>query len=228
MAGKGVAFLRDIAKQVEVNLENDHYRQHGYKLMPVVGMRQKTMQTAVVQDNKVKLSPAAPGNMPLELAHGDGTVPFVSAIPIELSNEYRDSFVADKHAAMQNNPDVLDMLNRVLRLSQLDLSVFRGSQSSDDVKTQPALGLEVPDLIEANEPLTIAATLHNLDEAVTIRARIESTAPGQPAQTVILQPDGEGWSATVPPLAAGYYRVTLSADHGDVSAVTDIVGVADS
>ncbi len=49
------------------------------------------------------MSRAIPAWIDPLLQDGDGTVPRLSAIPIELSNEYRDTFFAERHSSLQAN-----------------------------------------------------------------------------------------------------------------------------
>jgi len=56
----------------------------------------------------VTAGPELPAWIDPLLAGGDGTVPRLSAIPIELSDAYRDSFVPERHGSLQRNRSVLD------------------------------------------------------------------------------------------------------------------------
>jgi len=45
------------------------------------------------------MSRQLPAGIDALLGDGDGTVPYLSAIPIELSHEYREGFIAERHEA---------------------------------------------------------------------------------------------------------------------------------
>jgi hypothetical protein len=58
------------------------------------------LQSAVLAAGRVTLGADVPEWIDPLLADGDGTVPRASAIPIELSDAYRDSFAPERHGSL--------------------------------------------------------------------------------------------------------------------------------
>ncbi|MEM7714359.1 MAG: lecithin--cholesterol acyltransferase [Cyanobacteria bacterium P01_A01_bin.68] len=156
-AADALAFHREIEAAVKTNWNNQDYR-NNYKTVPIVGIQQPTFQSASLIDGKLTVSEDLPQILQSrpDLSEGDGTVPQVSAIPIELSNSFNNNFIAEKHGSLQNSNQILeDLLNR-LKTSQFDLGAVRAPQS--------AINLSLDDLYLA-------------DEVVKMRARVISQFP---------------------------------------------------
>ena len=82
-------------------------------LVPVEGVGELQFD---LLNGKLTVSEALPiglQNRP-DLIDGDGTVPQVSAIPIELSNSLKNNFIAEKHGALQNQKQVLEIVQLIL------------------------------------------------------------------------------------------------------------------
>ena len=56
---------------------------------------------------------------------GDGTVPRVSATPIELEKQEREIFAAEMHGSLQNADGALANLHGLLDKPKIDISKFR-------------------------------------------------------------------------------------------------------
>ncbi len=97
-AAAALAFHHEIRDAVTANQKDEAYNEHRYGIHPVVGMFQPTAQSASPDGNGVKLLRHYRG----EDQDGDGTVPRVSATPLELSNQGREVYIADRHASLQN------------------------------------------------------------------------------------------------------------------------------
>lgn len=84
-AKDALAFHRDIEAAVKNNRSDRNYRP--YATVPFVGVRQPTLQSAELKEGKITVSrelPSITSNQNLaSLADGDGTVPKISAFPIE-------------------------------------------------------------------------------------------------------------------------------------------------
>ena len=102
-ARDGLEFHMEIERAVDGN-----EREHGpdrYSLLPFVGARQPTIQSAVLNDGRLSVHDDLPPGIDALLADGDGTR--ASAIPIELSSEFRDTFVSERHGALRVNDGLL-------------------------------------------------------------------------------------------------------------------------
>ncbi|PWT96406.1 MAG: lecithin--cholesterol acyltransferase, partial [Blastocatellia bacterium] len=109
--------------------QNDADYLKSYKIVPIVGTRQPTLQSAAFEGGTLTPNEIVPSENEEDqlLAEGDGTVPRLSATPIELSEEYRETYFAEHHASLQNNDSVLADLSNRLRQMQTNLSQFRGA-----------------------------------------------------------------------------------------------------
>jgi hypothetical protein len=211
-AEAALRFHREIENAVTENRRDAAYLTEGYQILPVVGTRQPTYQSATLARGRLTISQAAPDVVPDILADGDGTVPRVSAIPLELSNEYHDTFVAEQHASLQSNPAMLEqLLERVKMMQAPGLDLVFGIQPSPDLEGKAALGLDLDDLYLAGEPVEIRANLVNMpDDGGGLVARVAPTTPGGKTVTVALAEGEAQWTATLPDLAPGVYRLELA------------------
>ncbi|MGB3759284.1 MAG: lecithin--cholesterol acyltransferase [Rivularia sp. (in: cyanobacteria)] len=206
-AANALAFHREIEAAVKANWNNENYR-NNYKTIPIIGIQQPTFQSALLVDGKLTVSEDLPSILQSrpDLSDGDGTVPQVSAIPIELSNSLNNNFIAEKHGSLQNQNQILeDLLNR-LKLSQFDLGGIRAPLS--------AISLSLDDLYLA-------------DEVVKMRARVISQSPisGKLKATITSVSDEANtfrfdfeerekeWSLAIDDLKPGLYRLKVETEN---------------
>jgi pimeloyl-ACP methyl ester carboxylesterase len=212
MAQDALAFHREIEIKVTEHRRDSDYHDNGYVIMPVVGTRQPTMQSAVLASGRVTLGREVPTHVDPLLADGDGTVPRASAIPIELSDVYRDSFVPERHGSLQRNCAILDDIRGRLEQMQVrGLREIRGPQENAAAAQRPAIGLDLDDLYLAGEPVTLYARRVNVAQSPgPLRARIEAVdAPTGPLPPKEFVETDHGWSVTLHGLPPGLYRVEV-------------------
>lgn len=210
-ARDALAFHREIEASVNAHRQQADYLERGYTIVPVVGIRQPTMQSAVLADGQVTMSRDVPAWIDPLLADGDGTVPRASAIPIELSGAYRDSFAPERHGSLQSNRSVLaDVMGRLEQMQVRGLGEIRAPQESPAAADRPALALDVDDLYAAGEPVTLRAELINTRQpAGALRIRVEPVgAPGS-ALTREFPARPDGWTVELDGLAPGLYRLEV-------------------
>jgi len=146
---------------------------------------------------------------------GDGTVPRISATPLELSAQRRETYVANRHASLQNSESTLVQLAGLLADVDLDVSAYYGPRFR--------LGLDVDDAFATGEPVSVRAKPE--DEGGTLRAAVADAVTGELRAQAPLRPDVGGWcSAQLGPFAEGSYRVTVWGD-GAVEPVSDVFAV---
>lgn len=137
---------------------------------------------------------------------GDGTVPALSAIPMELG-DHRATWrgIADRHGEMASTSEVLDLL-----ASYAGESIpTRGA----DQPSGPWLGLDVDDVVPAAEPVSLGVRVLPNDRCAEVVCVTLSTADA-PCTDVFsgrLSPNGDRWEGLLPALAPGRYRLTLEA-----------------
>jgi Lecithin:cholesterol acyltransferase len=210
-AQDALAFHREIEAQVDQHRKDPAYLDHGYVIVPVVGTCQPTLQSAVLDGGHLTTGPELPGWIDPLLADGDGTVPRASAIPIELSEAYRDSFVPERHGSLQRNPSVLDDIRgRLAQLQVRGLREVRAPEESPAAAQRPAIALELDDLYLPGEPVTLRARLVNLSVPPgPVIAVIEPAgAPAATPAREFTQTPG-GWALELGGLPPGLYRVQV-------------------
>lgn len=213
-ARDALRFHEEIEKAVETNQEKDAYRTSGYTIFPIVGIEQPTNQSARAAGNKIE---------PIRMRgdkdeRGDGTVPRVSATPLELSGARREMFAATRHASLQNADAVLTHLVGVV----LDLYLNLGEVRAPAPPPPLRIGLELEDVYAPDEPITLRA-LPTLD--VELEAVI-TDLDDRPVARATLSAGTEELVHEFPPLPGGAYRIHVSgpSDEGrasDVFAVYD-------
>jgi hypothetical protein len=213
LAEDALVFHREIEAKVDEHRKDPDYLDRGYVIVPVVGTRQPTLQSAVLAVGRVTAGPEVPGWMDPLLADGDGTVPRASAIPIELSEAYRDSFVPERHGSLQCNRSVLDdVRGRMEQMQVRGLRAVRGPGESPAAAERPAIALDLDDLYVAGEPVMLRAGLVNAQGASgPLRARIEPVAvpSAGPAAALEFTEGPDGWTLALEELPPGLYRAEV-------------------
>jgi pimeloyl-ACP methyl ester carboxylesterase len=223
-AEQALAFHREIETAVNDHLKVTQYREGGYKTVPMVGTRQPTFQSAELSGGRLTVNRDLPTGIDTLLGDGDGTVPYLSAIPIELSDEYRDSFVAERHGSLQNNTQVLnDLFNRLKQMQVKNLGSIRGAVVSPEAAGRAAISLDLDDLYLAGEPVTLRAKLVNVSKNPgALKARIEpATAVGVTVESEFREA-GDGWELTVNTLPPGLYRIEVRTRKSGPQAPTPV------
>lgn len=205
-------FHREIERAVHTNRAEAAYRERGYAIQPIVGIDQPTGQSARLgTDRRVQVLRTLSGSD----QSGDGTVPRISATPIELSKEHREVFAATRHASLQNADAPLVQIRGVL--DRTDLGPHRG------VLLGSSVSVDLDDLYELGEPVVVRALVTEPGE--DLHVSLVNTATGLDVAHVPLPATDEEWrTAELPPQPAGTYRVTVSG-AGEADPVSDLLVV---
>jgi hypothetical protein len=210
-ARQALEFYREMRTAQEANAKLDDYARSKYEVFPIVGIGQPTFQSARLGRGSITLVRAIGGKDD----SGDGTVPRISATPLELSSAHREIFVSEVHASLQNFNAALVQLTGILTGTQIDLAGFNF--------TPRTISLDLDDVYAAD-----AVTIRAEPSAdVPVMARLVGTAPDAPVYELPLVPMGDSYEGTTS-LPPGPYRVTASAlfAEGPISA-TDVILVVD-
>jgi len=204
-------FHHEISDAVEQHLVDDEYVRGRYEIRPVIGTFQPTTQSVALDGHAVKLLRSRDGKD----EDGDGTVPRVSATPIEVAREANAMFAAQRHASLQDDQGVLVQLDALLTGLTLDTSAIRALPAVD-------LSLDIEDAYTALEPVQVRARpqAHVLDP---IEAVVEDVEGREVGRVRLLLRDDDWYDGEVPPLPPGAYRVTATGNN--MKPVTDVFAV---
>jgi hypothetical protein len=204
-AADALAFHREIEQGVERNLEDESYRR-GYRIQPVVGFRQPTSQSARLAGDGLAVAGTHGG----EDHGGDGTVPRVSATPLELSDAGRDVLVSTRHAALQAAGSVLDFLDGAIRDLYLNLGDFRRPEVSG-----ARVSMRLEDAYDSAESVIVGV---RADREAAVGLRVERETDRAPVAEVRLSASTDQWrNHGVGSLPEGVYRVVAKPDDGEAA-----------
>jgi len=203
-AAHGLGLHEEIRRAVESHRRSSRYRREGYDVFPVVGIGQPTTQSVRKAGRRVELLRTWRG----EDLSGDGTVPRVSATPVERDRERREVFVGTKHASLQSAGTTLTHVVALLGGFGLDLAAFRRSRAG-----LLRVAIEVPDLLWRDEELVVRA--RPARGGARLSARVRRAIGGSVVARAALRPGPDGVHiASIPPLSPGSYRVTVAGGRG--------------
>ncbi len=202
-------FHHSIKQAVDNHLNDAEYLKNRYRIFPFVGVSQPTLQSAILDGGTVRASTGCPDWIDNSLEGGDGTVPRVSATPIELSDDYRETFFAERHASLQNNGYALDDVRE--RIKQLQSSGTREIMSEWRAGTRPAISLGLDDLYLPGEPVLLYASVIG-GRIPGLVARIESSV-AETTERQFVATDS-GWRLRLEGLSPGLYRVRVRSTMG--------------
>ncbi|HLN00763.1 MAG TPA: hypothetical protein VK335_15855 [Bryobacteraceae bacterium] len=221
-ANAGLCFHREIENGV-----NSTHDQDRYVLLPMVGTGQSTPQSASLRGAKLTTSSDLPVNFDRLWSHGDGTVPYASAIPLEMSAEPRLGYICEQHGSIQNNQHVLKYLRDFLARTQTkDLGAVRAPVAEREEVSRPGLSLDVEDFFEPGETVTLSVSLVETDQpAVRVQASIEPADERHEARFCDLELRGDAWKLSIDDLAPGLYRVNVRAGMAQGLPASPVTGL---
>lgn len=226
-AQDALAFHREIEAAVERHRQDQDYLR-SFVIVPISGVHQPTLQSATLINDKLTASEELPVVLQnrSDLGDGDGTVPRVSAIPIERSQELDNFFIAEQHSSLQNQAQVLDNLLNVLRMSQFQsLETVRGNLArARNATPEAAISLSLDDLYTVDEPITLRARLLGLPDSAygNLSAEIESISGDQPVLNLNFVAQEQEWTLAIDDLPTGLYRVKVQAENLGDQAPTPV------
>lgn len=211
-AEDALKFHREIEAEQERNAKDEQY-QENFLTIPYVGSEQKTYQSAIFSGEELKLSRDLPSILSNEDNGGDGTVPRISATPIDFDNNNKlkpySSFFAEKHGSLQKNKPVL--FNLVQQLKDLQLperKPVRGGSSTT------AIGVELDDLYFKDESVTIKAEVKGrfpkpVKDKLALEAYIQPVNNSSKQLHVEFQKYEEEWLLSLQGWEPGLYRLEV-------------------
>ena len=222
-AAAALAFHREIEEAVAQNQQLPMYKSAGYQIYLVVGVAQQTSLSARSTGTKVDMLTTYKGGAP----GGDGTVPRISAIPIELSaNPSAAMYVGTQHGSLQNADAVITHLTGLLSGLDLDLGGFK-KPKAQIAKPKAQIALEVEDLYLAGELISVRALPSKAE--VHLSAKLWRHGVEQPLASVELQPvEGDWLGAEFAAKDPGAYRVTVGGADAETAEDSLVVAGAEA
>lgn len=196
--------------------------------VPVVGTRQPTTQYARLNGRSVTMHRDRPAWLDENLDGGDGTVPRVSAVPIELSDAGGHVYVSEQHGTLHANPASLnDLLGRLQAMQAKNWRAIRGPDVRPAAE-RASLSVDLDDAVPVGTPVEVEAWLSDgAEDALSCRF---TAAEGGAPVVVAMERQGDGRHRAAVPLAPGIHRAEVRpATAGPSSAppVHDLVAVLD-
>ncbi len=208
-AAAAAKFHDEINKAVARHRDDNEYLRERYTLVPIVGIRQPTLQSALLDGGRLRSSGALPSGVDEVFADGDGTVPRLSALPAELARDPRGIFIAERHSSLQSNLSILDgLLERLKQMEAPGLRAILGPGVDRAVRQRAALALDLDDLYTAGEAVELRARLFGAPEpAAALVANLVPLAPAGPRRACrFAAQDDDTWTLTLD-LEPGVYRI---------------------
>ncbi len=207
----------------EANQNEPGYRQ---LLIPWVGTRQDTLQSAEVIGGVLRTSYTAPDGLPAALADGDGTVPRVSTVPAGLENLRLERFSVERHGWLTNAETTLEPLLDTLQQVGAEAvpGDFHGAVEAP--RTRPELGLRLASVFfQGDEPPSLTARAHGAAAPVSLRIKVTASEAGVQAMTrdVTIAPD-EARTESFEGLTPGLYSLSIGPTHAGASAPRGVHG----
>jgi pimeloyl-ACP methyl ester carboxylesterase len=226
-------FHNEIDDAADINWQNPLHRAN-FVTCPIVGVVQPTLQSAEFAGGKVTASPTLPDFLQDRpyLADGDGTVPQVSATPLQMNDIETlaiTDYIPESHGAIQGQPDVLlNLLKGLQRVETPSTQDAKGAIEGVARGTRSAIkgiGLSLDDAYLLGEAITMRAKVIGEESFNVLTAEITSVSPGGTHITANFTPDNGEWSLTTDPLPVGQYRVKVQTDRGDFTPVHNLFEV---
>jgi pimeloyl-ACP methyl ester carboxylesterase len=252
MTQDAFAFHLEIDAAVEANKQNPLWSDSRKRIYPVVGVRQKTLQSAeLITGGKIVTGHGLPSKVDDAFDGGDGTVPRVSATPIELSDDHREIYFVEQHASLQNNEFVLNDL--IERLRQMQGSGLSGILALDgdfgesgtmrpkieqedyseqvDISGQPWIGLDFHDIYARDEQVQIhaqAIASHNsLAQGIeAVVQRVDTAGTGSlPVLYDFEASSSSDWLLCVNGLMPGRYKARVRTKVRNTDGPNDVTAI---
>ena len=225
-AGDALAFHHEIEDAVERHKAIPEYVENRYHIIPLVGVDQPTLQSVQYDGTSLIATRELPDWIDTGLDGGDSTVPRISATPIELSDEFRETFFAERHGSLQNNTFSLgDLRERLKQMQVRGLGEIRGIWSG--IGKRGVISLDVDPMYLAEEPVRLRASVRGGPTTGRLKARIQSVNADGPPQEYDFGEGRDGPELVLEGLAPGSYRVRVRSTVGGPSAPTAVSDLFD-
>ncbi|MFD1541521.1 esterase/lipase family protein [Nonomuraea guangzhouensis] len=167
----------------------------------------RTPSRAVLDHGRLIVSKAPdPRWLPNGEWRGDGTVPALCTIPIELDDDRRTWLpVAERHRMMTRAAFVIDALRN---LSAPSMRAVRG----DERPAEPLLGLDLDDTLTTDDPVPVIAEIFGAEPGEETQAWVtveRLDREEEPTPSHLMRWEDGQWRAILSPLPRGVYQVRV-------------------
>lgn len=218
------AMLQDALRfhaAIRVPAEGRPPAETGYVQRAIFNRRQHTLHSAAIRGDGLELFRSYPvlegGTWREDDARGDGTVPALSAVPIEWDDTGDAVPNAQKHAGIQGTQEAHETIRNWLRPA--DTRGFKGAEVPDD----EVIVLDVAPVVDQGEPLEVTVSAGRgtfasieVTSAQTARTVSQPVAVTEEPRTIIFSD-----------LAAGVHTVTARARATNFSPVSDYTYISE-
>jgi hypothetical protein len=205
--------------------------ERAYPLISVVGICQRTLQSALISGGKLKSCCKPPPGVDSQHADGDGAVPLFSALAHECSRGFREFRLPEKHTSLSNHSETLQYVCEYLHQSQMrGLKNLRGPGTLPTKNNGRAwFCLDLEDAYVPGESLDLRVEMRGAtSDFGELQGTIEAVVSPGVSQQVLWVREESGWVAS-PRLDPGLYRLsvrTTSRGPGSPPPVHDLFEVA--
>jgi pimeloyl-ACP methyl ester carboxylesterase len=211
--------LMDTDRSTHAGLRLDHL----VSLVPIMGYGHPTTQSAVLDRHgrlRCTVEPARPDERNPWYTSGDGTVPVLSALPVELSESMDGQLENETHGTIHGRDAALTRLVHTLSRHGAGLADQQVPLPEPDApRWEPALGLSVNEVFEDGEPVvvrcTIPAELAHLPGTIALDS-------GTPPPHVGTDRGDDTVTWTIEGLPAGGHTATVTVGDRTVHAAFEI------
>jgi pimeloyl-ACP methyl ester carboxylesterase len=212
------AFHREMERAVAEHHNDANYMGERYNITGVVGTFQPTLLSARVAGDSFEMLREHRGHD--SVYTGDGTVPMVSAVPLEYDSlkpqpGWMPLLATDRHSSLQNGNAVIANALNALGGFGMNLGSIRGAAG---------LSLDIGDVFRADEPVTFS--ISSLEELRRIAVDVVDTATSALVKQLRVNArTAHAYGIEVGPLPEGSYRITVARGDGTGGAdtVSDLI-----
>ncbi|MET7483525.1 hypothetical protein [Streptomyces sp. NPDC005538] len=173
------------------------------KVTAVFARGHGTRHRAAVEGERLEVGDADPEWLPNVGWRGDGTVPALSAIPVELDDWNAWRAVPGKHLALASTPEVPEILAAITSPSLTDVH--------GDTPAGPWLGVDLDDVLPARSTHPVRVRLLGAHREADTRVQAALYGPGGARRLTEWTDTNGDWEAILPPLPPGRYELTVQA-----------------
>ncbi|MGO8893717.1 MAG: esterase/lipase family protein [Streptosporangiaceae bacterium] len=201
----------------------------GPEVIPVLGWSHPTLQSAL-WDGRLRVGKAAPQWIEApgwEKDLGDGTVPALSAAPLEMSDAQRGIVrLRERHGPIAAAPDIVDLIG--------DYESRGTTRAARGEETPAALGLDLEDCYDTGEEILVTVTVRHAEPTAETKVWATVRTAGRRDKTQVeLRPvPGGSYAAAVTAPGQGLHELEVMATGvagaGDLRVVDSFCTVGEA